>query len=240
MDQVSEPTSADSTINHYWEGDTGSLDFDSRRALLSLVRGPYIDARKDSELWRALLGHQVEIRSRLADLFLELIVDEDAGVAFVRNVTSEEIDIPKAVRSQALTLINTIMVLFLRRELLNSTGERAFIGRDELFDQMAQYQALSRLDEAGFRKRLDSSWSTLIKAGVLYKMEGEEDRYEISPVLPLVFGVEESRVVADAFEAMVAAQNRQAALSQGDDYLDAVEGDLSSDADGEVEDSDVS
>ena len=186
-----------------WEGDTGTLDFDARRALLQLLRGPSLVSDKHTELWQALLNHKAAISSRLADLFLELVVDEAAGTAFVRNAPADNPNAPKTVRNQPLTIIDTIMVLLLRRELLTCGFERALIGRGELFDQMAQYRPLAKLDESAYLKKLEASWAKLDNAGILQKTDAE-DRYEISPVLKLIFGADEVRAVNEEFDRLLA------------------------------------
>ena len=211
-DRFMEEMDPETVVAGYWATDTGTLDLNTRRTLLSLLRGPYLDSRREPDLWKTLLAHENEIRTRLSDLFLDLIVDEDIGIAFVRNPESTHQDLPKAVRSQPLTLIDTVMVLFLRRELLSDTNERVYIGREELFGQLASYRELGRFDEAGFRKKLDAAWKKLIKSGILHKIQGE-DRCEISPVLPLVFGVEECRSVQAAFEKLLNEQS----IDEGDD-----------------------
>lgn len=186
----------------YWPQDRGGLEFDARRTLLQLIRGPMITAENNSELWRALLNHRQSIEVRLADMFLELVIDHDAGIAFVRNAVSEQTELPKAVRSQPLTLIDTVMVLNLRKELLIGYPERVFIGREELFEQLSHYRPVVKLDEAAYRKRLDTSWSRLSKAGLLQDTD-TEDRYEISPVLKLIFGADEVRAINAEFDLLL-------------------------------------
>lgn len=191
-----------------WPGDLGTLEFESRRALLQLVRGPMITAEGNRELWQALLNDRPLIASRLADLFLELIVKEEDGIAFVQNAPAADARIPKAVRNQPLTLIDTVLVLTLRRELMIGQEGRVFVGREETFGAVEQYRPLSKLDEAAFRKRLEGSWSKLDNAGILMKADGDE-RYEISPVLRLIFGADEVKAVNDAFDEMLAEENPQ-------------------------------
>lgn len=186
-----------------WPGDVGTLGIDSRRALLHLVRGPMITAEGNRELWHAMLNDRQIIASRLADLFLELVVKEDDGIAFVQNAPAFDARIPKTVRNQPLTLIDTILVLTLRRELMISQEGRVFVGREETFAAVAQYRPLAKLDESAFRKRLEGSWSKLDNAGILMKANDDE-RYEISPVLRLIFGPDEVKAVNDAFDSMLA------------------------------------
>ena len=56
-----------------WDGDSGTLRDPSRRALVQLLRGPYLSAASHGRLWTALLADEDAIRSRLSDMFLELI-----------------------------------------------------------------------------------------------------------------------------------------------------------------------
>ena len=186
---------------HLWQGDNGTLPLEARSALLRLVKGPYISESGDAVYWRALLNHAETIRSRLADLFLELIIDAEAGVAFAKNVSVEGKEFPKAATSYTLTLLDTIMVLLLRKELQTAGNARVFIGQADLFLQMNQYRDIAKIDQAAFLKRLEASWSRLEKQRLLIKSD-VEGRYEVSPVLKLVFGAEEAQAVFDEYERM--------------------------------------
>lgn len=201
LDGESEADGQPLGADHLWAGDTGTLPQDARSSLLRLVKGPYVSESNDPAHWRALLNHTEAIRSRLADLFLELIIDAETGVAFAKNVNVEGGDFPKAATSYTLTLLDTIMVLLLRKELQTAGGARVFIGQTELFLQMNQYRDISKLDQAAYLKRLEASWSRLEKQRLLVRSD-VEGRYEISPVLKLVFGAEEAQAVFDEYESM--------------------------------------
>lgn len=185
-----------------WPQDRGTLPMDARSALLQLVRGPYLSETRDAKLWAALMANRPAIASRLADLFLELTIDEDAGVAFAHNATSEERELPKAARTSTMTLLDSIMVLTLRRELLLSCGARVFVDQEGLFEALGQYRNLDKLDPASYRERLKTSWNRMVEMRILLKGESI-DRYEVSPVLKILFGAEEAQAVNDAFERLL-------------------------------------
>ncbi len=214
----------------FWEGDEGTLSFDARRALLRLVRGPSLDAERHPALWKALLGSLPAISARLNELFLELVVDQDAGIAFVRNVEVEGLDVPKAVRTQPLTLGATLLVLFLRRELLGNALHRAIIAKSDAVEALEPYRLATDLDEAGFRRQIEGAWNKLVEANILLRTDAE-DRYEISPVLRLVFGVEECRAVEEAFARLLEERGGKAPAS----FAGATD-DPRSQEDGELED----
>ncbi|WP_227589819.1 DUF4194 domain-containing protein [Demequina pelophila] len=183
-----------------WPGDTGALVDGSRRALLSLVRGPYLSRDREPANWAALLADEPAIRSRLHDLFLDLVLDPDAEVAFVRSVAGEGNDAPVAVRSEALTYLDTVMLLALRQRLIHDEGQgRVIVGQDELYEELQVFRSADR-DEADFTKRLNSSWGKMLnKLRVLHTVE--EGRAEISPVVRLLVDADRVRELRAAFEA---------------------------------------
>ena len=189
-----------------WRGDSGELPDRTRRVLLRLVRGPYLSGAREAQLWSALLTDEKVIRSRLADLFLELVVDRDNEFAFVRNAPGDEA--PKAVRFEALTFLDTAMLLVLRQTLLSEEGRgRVIVGQAEVFEQLAVFRTADR-DEKDFAGRLNSSWNKMQnKLRVLHAVG--EDRAEISPVLRLI-------VDADQIRAITAEYQRIAREGTGD------------------------
>ena len=101
----------------YYLGDTGRLPLDARRALCQLLIGPSIDQLRHAKLWPALIRSEAAIRSSLADLFLELVLDRDSGVAFTRQADTEDVDAPVLLRTSPLTFIDSVLLLYLRQQL---------------------------------------------------------------------------------------------------------------------------
>ncbi|MCL2654696.1 MAG: DUF4194 domain-containing protein [Coriobacteriia bacterium] len=193
-------------------GDLAPLDFGrlpeaTRRVLVQLLRGPYISQERHSKAWVILLRAEHELRESLGDLFLELVVDTEAGLAFIRNMSSEEAELPKVVRSQRLTLIDTALVLFLREQLLHAeaTDRRVFIGQTDIVDYLKVYRNASQNDELGFGRRVSASLEKMKKQSVLLSTP-ESDRFEISPVLRLVFDADQVLAVTKELKRLLAEQ----------------------------------
>ncbi|MFL0575874.1 DUF4194 domain-containing protein [Brevibacterium luteolum] len=203
-----------------WEYDSGTLSADARRALVKLVQGPYVSSQSHPALWRATLNGEEALRSRLADMFLELIVDEDSGIAFVRNVSAPEAEAPAVVRTHQLTLLDSALVLQLRHELLRvDRGMRAIIGEEEMRDALSVFAAKQDLDDVMFAKRFNASFRKLIQYGILQRTK-TDGRYEISPVLRLIFGAEQIHALAAEYQRILdagLAQSDGAAAEDGDD-----------------------
>lgn len=188
------------------DGDHGRLPDGTRRALVQLLRGPYVNRARHPRLWPSLIADEAAIRERLGDLFLELVLDREAGLAFVRNMTSPEADLPRVIRSTPLTLIDTVLVLFLRDRLLRAAASdrRVFVGRDEIDDATSVYRTASAADAVGFARRVNASVEKLKNANVLLGT-GEEERYEVSPILGMVFDADEVLAVTAELRALMEA-----------------------------------
>ena len=186
------------------DDDHGRLPDGTRRALVQLLRGPYVNRARHPRLWPSLMTDEAAIRERLGDLFLDRVLDREAGLAFVRNMTSAEADLPRVIRSTPLTLIDTVLVLFLRDRLLRAAASdrRVFVGRDEIDDHAAVYRTASLTDPATFAKRVNASVEKLKGSSVLLGT-GEEERYEVSPILGMVFDADEVVAVTAELRSLV-------------------------------------
>lgn len=194
-----------------WADDRGTLAENSRRALLALIKGPYLSSDKGN-LWSALLADQSAIESQLHNLFLDLVIDPVLGFAFVQGVRTDELAIPTAVRSETLTFIDTVMLLVLRQMLLLADGERrVIVGRDEVFEQLAVYRTADR-DEADFAKRLQASWTKMRNSLRVVHSTGtadDEDRVEISPVLALIITADDVRELTAEYTRIASAEDAE-------------------------------
>ena len=203
-------------------GDSGELALETRRALVQLLAGPALDGRRHAKPWAALLRDEALLRRRLAELFLELVVDRDAQVAFTRQADTGDLDAPLLLRRVQLTFIDSILLLFLRQRLTRADahGERAAVSLDEIMENLTPYERAVSIDWAGFARRVHASVEKLKKHNIVQKIRASEDRYEISPTLKLLFSAEEILTLTGLYQRMAAggsaAGERQAPAGAGD------------------------
>lgn len=202
--------------------DTGELPLDTRRVLVQLLSGPALEGRRHPRLWPVLLRDEQVIRRRLAELFLELVLDRDLQVAFTSQVVAEELDIPILLRRAQLTFIDSVLLLFLRQRLTqaDSHGERAVISRDEMVENLTPYERAASTDRAGFSKRVNASIEKLKKHNILQKLRASEDRFEIAPTLKLLFSAEEIIALTALYDRMAAGELSTLARQPMDDDED--------------------
>ncbi|WP_413333284.1 DUF4194 domain-containing protein [Brevibacterium sp. GP-SGM9] len=204
-----------------WNGDTGTLGERTRRVLLELLKGPYVSGSQSPQLWAALVADVDLVRSRLHDLFLELVIDTIDEFAFTRKIVTEEIDAPAAVRSERLTFLDTAMLLVLRQLLLAAPGERrVIVDREEVYERLAIYRTG---DESTFQRNLNGSWNRMSnRLRVLHK--AGEDRFEISPMVKFLVDEDRVRELIDVYERTAAGEVSPGEVSPGEaDTTEAVD-----------------
>ncbi len=199
------PVSVPEAPNALTDTDHGRLPELSRRALVRLVQGPYLMRAIHPNLWPALLADEDAIRERLGDLFLDLVLEREAGVAFVRAMTAPDRDLPRTIRSMPLTFIDTALLLHLRELLLRAEAgaTRVFVGRDEIDDHLTAYRSGASTDHVTYGKRINACVEKLKKTSILL-MTNEDERYEISPILSMVFDADEVVAVAGELRRLAA------------------------------------
>jgi len=190
--------------------DQGGIPLDVRRVLVQLLLGPSIDARRQTRLWPVLLRHESIVRSRLHELFLELVVDRDQEVAFTKQVLSDELEIPVLLRRAPLTFLDSVLILFLRQRLTQSDaqGERAVLADQEIEEHLAVFERKGNVDHARFQQQIENAIEKAKKHSLLQKIRGSEDRYEVSPTLKLLFPAEEIQALNVVYTRLIAADQK--------------------------------
>jgi hypothetical protein len=185
-------------------GDCGELQLDSRRVLVQLLAGPSLDGRRHAKLWPVLLRDETVVRRRLAELFLELVIDHDIQVAFTRQADTGDLEVPLLLRRAQLTFIDSILVLYLRQRLTqaDTQNERAVLSLDDIVENVSLYERAASTDRAGFGKRVNASVEKLKKHSILQKIRNSEDRFEIAPTLKLLFSAEEIQALTALYQRM--------------------------------------
>jgi len=185
--------SEESETNKLFVGDHSELPLDTRRTLMQLLSGPFISSRKNSKLWIALCRDEAIIRSRLSELFLDVVIDWDQQVAFVKQAEVDNIEVPTLLRRSPLTFIESALILHLRRCLskAEAVGERAVISTPEMLEYLNIFEKASSTDRAGFVKKVNSAISKLKANNILQLIRATKDRFEISPTLKILFSTAE-------------------------------------------------
>lgn len=206
--ESTDPAAADNNVDGdaLWPGDTGTLSFASRRALARLLTGPLVQAHRQPEIWSAVASDEPALRSRLADVFLDLVLDHDAGIAFTRQVdTGGHVEVPAVLRTETLSHMDTVLLLHLRSELsVAQPGERVIVDRTDVAEQVDVYRRVIDSDRARYTRKFDASWNRLKTYSLLTEIE-TEGRAEVSPVLRHLFDADVVAGIRDEYRELIAA-----------------------------------
>ncbi len=219
LDVLEPPSSEGEDVGALYLGDKGQLAMETRRVMVQLLSGPSLDGRRHSRLWPVLARDEEIIRNRLADLFLDLVIDTDQQVAFTRQADVGELEAPILLRRSPLTFIDSVILLFLRQRLTQADvrGERAVVDAFEIVEHAAPFERTVSTDHAGFEKKIRASIEKMKKNSILQKVRGSEDRYEISPTLKLLFSAEQIVALTEQYQALGADTTSRTAADHEDE-----------------------
>ena len=187
-------------------GDLGQLPMDARRVLVQLLSGPSLDAKRHTKLWPVLSRHEALIRSRLAELFLELVLDRDMQVAFTRQADTGDLETPTLLRRTNLTFIDSVLMLYLRQQLTEAEtqGLRAVVSATDMREQLGLYEQSINTDRAGFDKRVNAAIEKAKKNSILSRIKDSDERYEVAPTLKLLFSAEQIGSLLRQYRSLLA------------------------------------
>ena len=172
-----------------FEGDTGTFPFKTRQVLVHLLRGPYLRRDRSRHLWTELVASEAVLRSRLNDLFLDLAIDDETGIAFCRRPDTYESKAPSLLHTVRLKFLDSVLLLMLRSRLMRTaeTGDRTVVAHAEIVEYLRDYDRTADRDVRLFDAHVGGVVKRLKDRKILFPLSGEELRYEVSPVLQLLF-----------------------------------------------------
>lgn len=211
------PTTGDLNVVIF-HGDTGQLPLDVRRVIVQLLLGPSLDSHRQSKLWPVLVRHEPVVRSRLHELFLELVIDHEQQVAFTRQVASDVTELPILLRKSKLTFIETALLLYLRARLTqaDAQGERAVVSLNEMLEHLAVFERSSNQDRSRFKRQTEIAVEKVKKSSLLRLVHGTGDRFEVAPTLKLLFSADEVNQLMRHYDEMAREVARGGELPAGD------------------------
>ncbi|WP_411734302.1 DUF4194 domain-containing protein [Paeniglutamicibacter sp.] len=180
-----------------FEGDRGELTLAQRKALIVLLKRKYLSADKYPQEWQALLTNRISIEIRLNELFLELVLDEDRQFAYKRGAVPEgEGRFPTLLHNRQYTLEETVLLVELRDRFARewaSGSDNVFVDREELLHYLESNRRTDGTNHVETRRRETNAITGLNDEGVLIAVQGDADRFRISPVISAVLTVEKLR-----------------------------------------------
>ncbi len=194
-----------------WPGDCGTLSMPLRRVLVTLLKGPYLYREKRKEAWNLLVNNLPVFREQLANLLLDLVIDDEVGVAFVRCPDLGDVQAPSLLNKYTFRFLDSVLLIEMRDRLMRAQqhGDRAAMQLDEINAHLAVFEPSAKKDSAAFANRVNAVLKRMKERHLLLEVGRGGDTWEISPVLKVVFDAAQVDALRKIYEE--AAKAKQAA-----------------------------
>lgn len=182
--------------------DEGTLPAEVRATLVRVLSSRFVDGVRNPGLWTRTLRHENVLRSRLHDLYLDLVIDRRRQIAFTQQLELDD-DVPVLLRKdRPLTLAATVLLLHLRQEYDRGAveGRDVVVEHHELLEYLESWKDVDDQNPATFRKRCESAIESTKEKGILAPVS--EGRYRISGVIHSLLTAEKVDAMTDAFTAL--------------------------------------
>ena len=180
--------------------DTGTCPMDVRHAIAALIKRRYISAEEDKTAWEGLMSDPELVRSRLADALLLLKLDRVAGIALAQQVELDDDTVPYKIKS--ITYFNNVQSLLMTQLVTKyfaatASGESlVWVEEEELRETMARLFE-DAPDVALSEQSMKQAIGAMERNHYLRKVA--EDRYQIMPVVGLVYTLDEIKAILQRY-----------------------------------------
>lgn len=189
-----------------------SLPDTARRALVSLLTNRYIWRDRNRAAWEGITTFEEDVRSRLAEMYLDLVLDPDLGIAFKRQQQGD--DVPKLLRRErALSRDASLVMIMLFREFTfaDQSDGPVVVTRDQISEFLRAYREEGDANDAAFYRRVDAAINTLVKPWQLLEPDASVDYlFRVAPVIVPLLGVDEFARLEQAYRREAITAGRMA------------------------------
>ena len=173
--------------------DTG-LPPSARKVLYRLLTHRFIlRARRGvDEDWNTLLTYREELTDRLTDLFFDLTINLEEGVAFKRRTDGENIPSGLIRQERHLGREASFLLLFLRQEAAHTDPEEdTLITYDQGAEFLRPYRPAGDTDDARFTRQVAAAIRQLEDLKLLKQDRDADYLYTVSPAVAALIGIEQ-------------------------------------------------
>ncbi|WP_288814432.1 DUF4194 domain-containing protein [uncultured Gordonia sp.] len=156
-------------------------------AIIRLMRG-VVYRESDGDIWATLERSGAGVRDHFTTIGVDVIVDESEGYAYLRSHPEEEGEepLPRLVRRRALTYNVSLLLVLLRKRLLEfeiTGGEgRLVLSTDQIVEMLQLFQAEST-NEARLVEQADNTIKKAVELGFLRQLRGQTDQWEVRRII---------------------------------------------------------
>ncbi|MCL2090876.1 MAG: DUF4194 domain-containing protein [Micrococcales bacterium] len=211
------PVSMEDDPSELFPGDRGTLDAEVRTVLVRLLQRRFLLAEKNPAQWRTLLENQPVVESRLHDLYVQLVVDHERGIAYKKQVRAAETEVPVLLRDEPYTRAETLVLVHLRAVYQRERGGDQTSVRIDVEDveqaALTYFYDPADTNPAAHQKEVRGAVERLRREGIIE--EESEGRFRITGLIEVVLSNERLTALRDWLR-----HDQPRAATDGDDGTD--------------------
>ena len=156
-------------------------------AIIRLMQG-VVYRESDEDTWGTLERSGAGVRDHFATIGVDVVVDDSEGYAYLRSRPEEEGDepLPRLVRRRALTYNVSLLLVLLRKRLLEfeiTGGEgRLVLSTEQIVEMLRLFQAEST-NEARLVDQAETTIKKTVELGFLRQLRGQTDQWEVRRII---------------------------------------------------------
>ncbi|SET50964.1 DUF4194 domain-containing protein [Thorsellia anophelis] len=195
------------------------IPHEARRALVYLMRHGVVLASQKPKVFNLICRYVEFIRRHLSEVYLQLLLDEKTGIAFIATFESEhtseddleleegesQAEASSLITKRVLTLFDTLILLVLRKHYQEreSAGEqKIIIDIERLESYLTPFLPIT--DHASLeRKKLQARINEFKKRKLLSAVRGADDRFEITPLIRYVVSANFLQTLLEEYKSML-------------------------------------
>jgi hypothetical protein len=156
-------------------------------AIIRLMQG-VVYRELDEDTWLTLERSAAGVRDHFATIGVEVVLDDSEGYAYLRARpdSEDEEPLPRLVRRRTLTYNVSLLLVLLRKRLLEfeTSGSEGglVLTRDQILEMLRVFQADSS-DEARIADHAERTIAKAVELGFLRPLRGQSDHWEVRRIL---------------------------------------------------------
>ncbi|MBD3807311.1 MAG: DUF4194 domain-containing protein [Epsilonproteobacteria bacterium] len=160
------------------------MNYDARMATTLLFKGMLYKSEYE-KAWYELIENS---RGTISDYFeiigLEVVIDENEGYAYLKNIDfeEEEQELPKLIQSKELSYKVSLLCVLLRKRIIDfemqSESMRATIKKEDIVQSLIMFLP-QKFNETKLYKEIDTTINKVQELGFLKQLKSSEEVYEI-------------------------------------------------------------
>ncbi len=183
-----------------FEQDSSTLDNHTCWALQNLLSRRYISKEHEPELWSWMCQSRDVLASRLSELDLVLIVDDDIEYAYIEQADYESPWGRKLLRKETLNTYDSLLALHLTRLVRAAPDLKVLISREDIHTLFAGINNETDRDDSRLTDRVNGAIRRLTEVKLLISVDTET--FTVSPVILSVMTGARIEQLQTQFEAL--------------------------------------